>query len=66
MFTPCEKSDAGAVAMTWKDVPKSMLKAPNVARGDVFSALEKAKSSVMQRELKQFKEWTENFGSEGA
>ena len=66
MFTPCEKGDAGAVAMTWRDVPKSMLKEPDVVREDIFSVLKKVKASVMQEEITKYEEWTEQFGSEGA
>jgi vacuolar protein-sorting-associated protein 4 len=66
MLTPCGKGDAGAVAMTWRDVPKSMLKAPDVVREDIFSVLENVKPSVMNEELTKYEDWTEQFGSEGA
>jgi vacuolar protein-sorting-associated protein 4 len=66
MFTPCEKGYAGAMSMTWRDVPKSMLKESDVVREDTFSVLEKAKASVMQGEITKYEKWTEQFGSEGA
>lgn len=66
MFTPCEADDEGAIAMTWRDVPRSKLKEPPVQREDVFAVLEKAKPSVSQAEIDKCAEWTEKFGSEGA
>ena len=66
LYSPCEESDQGAIKMTFVDVPRGKLKAPNVEREDVFSALQKVKPSVSQEEIKKCTEWTEMFGSEGA
>lgn len=66
MFTPCGKGDAGAVAVTWRDVTMSMLKESDIVRENIFSVLEKVKASMMQGEISKYEEWTEQFGLEGA
>jgi vacuolar protein-sorting-associated protein 4 len=52
--------------MTWRDVPKSMLKEPEVERDDIYAVLKKVKPSVGEDEITKCAEWTELFGSEGA
>jgi vacuolar protein-sorting-associated protein 4 len=66
LFLPCLERDPGAMPMTWREVPNSRVKAPEVMREDVFAVLENAKASVSPKELWKYEEWTAEFGAEGA
>jgi vacuolar protein-sorting-associated protein 4 len=52
--------------MSWRDVPRRMLKEPDVLVEDLYAVLEKAKPSVAQEDVDKCAEWTEKFGREGA
>jgi hypothetical protein len=61
-YTPCNEKDGGAIAMSWRDIPKNRLKEPKCVAEDIFSALAKVKPSVSQEDIEKAKEWTKNFG----
>ncbi|ORX89750.1 Vps4 [Clohesyomyces aquaticus] len=63
---PCDQTDTGALPMTWKQVPSDKLFEPSVLPKDFFTALSKVKPSVSQDDFQKTKEWTEEFGEEGA
>jgi vacuolar protein-sorting-associated protein 4 len=65
-FTPCTPEDAGAITMSWKNVPKNQLREPKCEAEDVHTALSKVKPSVSQEDIDNAKEWTDMYGSEGA
>jgi vacuolar protein-sorting-associated protein 4 len=52
--------------MTWRTVPTKQLHEPVLTREDFYTVLDTVKASVSQDDLKKYKEWTEQFGSEGA
>jgi vacuolar protein-sorting-associated protein 4 len=52
--------------MTWRKVPASQLREPQILAEDFFKVLEKVKPSVSELEIKKCEEWTLQFGSEGA
>lgn len=66
MYVPCEKGNIGAMPMTWDQVPRSMIREPDVLRDDVFAVVKKAKASVVRANVERHEEWTTQFGSEGS
>jgi hypothetical protein len=52
--------------MNWRQVPTDRLLERPVLASDFFNALQQVKSSVSQDSVQQNREWTEEFGSEGA
>ena len=61
-FTPCKPDDEGAMAMSWRNVPKNQLKEPKCEAEDVYNALSRVKPSVSQEDIDKANEWTEMFG----
>jgi len=56
----------GAKRMALWDVPGDKLKAPEVTYGDFEKVMKHSCSSVSEEELKQFVDWTKQFGQDGA
>jgi len=56
----------GAVRMQLWDVPPEKLKAPDVSYTDFEKVLKHSFSSVSPDELKEYDDWTKQFGQEGA
>jgi len=56
----------GAVRMQLWDVPPEKLKAPDVQFSDFEKVLKHAFSTVSEDELKEYDDWTKQFGQEGA
>lgn len=56
----------GAVRMQLWDVPPEKLKAPDVTISDFESVLKHSFSSVSPDELREYDDWTKQFGQEGA
>ena len=54
------------MAMTWKKVPPSKLREPDLVPEDFIDVLKTVKPSVSQKEIERCQQWTEEFGSEGA
>ncbi|AEO66567.1 uncharacterized protein THITE_32934 [Thermothielavioides terrestris NRRL 8126] len=65
-YTPCDKTDPGAIAMTWRKVPPNRLKEPPLTAADLFVVMQHVKPSVAPDELDKYVAWTEQFGMEGA
>ncbi len=59
-------NNCGAIRMQLWDVPPEKLKAPDVAVRDFEAVLKHSFSSVSPDELKQYDDWTKQFGQEGA
>ena len=65
-YLPCNAGDYGAEKMTLMDVPEKLLKCPDVTYEDFCSVLDRGGgATVGPDELKQFEDWTEQFGQEG-
>mmetsp|Transcript_9686 Transcript_9686/g.14409 ORF Transcript_9686/g.14409 Transcript_9686/m.14409 type:complete len:447 (-) Transcript_9686:244-1584(-) len=58
--------NCGAKRMQLWDVPPEKLKAPDVSYSDFEKVLKHAFSSVSASELKEYDDWTAQFGQEGA
>jgi len=56
----------GAIRMQLWDVPPEKLKAPDVTVSDFQKVLKHSFSSVSANELKEYDDWTKQFGQEGA
>jgi SpoVK/Ycf46/Vps4 family AAA+-type ATPase len=52
--------------MSWRDVPRNMIKDIGVTRDDIFEALSQSKSSVNPSDLVKYSEWTKKHGISGA
>jgi vacuolar protein-sorting-associated protein 4 len=63
---PSNPHEPGAVAMSWHDVPAHKLMEPPLLASDFFNVLQKIKPSVSEEDIQRSKEWTEEYGSEGA
>eukprot|EP01089_Gocevia_fonbrunei_P012040 TRINITY_DN2743_c0_g1_i1.p1 TRINITY_DN2743_c0_g1~~TRINITY_DN2743_c0_g1_i1.p1 ORF type:complete len:397 (-),score=111.95 TRINITY_DN2743_c0_g1_i1:6-1196(-) len=63
-IVPCKKNESGSFEMDMmqlSDPAKLIL--PPVKKDDFFEALKKAKPSVNNKDLKEFEEWTHQFGT---
>lgn len=65
-FAPCSPGDAGAIEMTWEDVDADKLLEPRLKFDHFLWAVRRSRPTVSQEDIEKSKEWTENFGSEGA
>ena len=52
--------------MRWRQVPANELLEPQLYVADFFNALEDARSSVSEEDVRRCQEWTCQYGSEGA
>ncbi|XP_061895492.1 vacuolar protein sorting-associated protein 4B-like isoform X2 [Entelurus aequoreus] len=64
-FTPCSRSDVNARAMTWMDVPTQSLLEPAVSMSDMLKSLANTKPTINQKDLKQLKQFCEDYGQAG-
>jgi vacuolar protein-sorting-associated protein 4 len=65
-WTPCSPGDKGAIEKTWMEVESEKLLEPELRLKDFIRAIEAARPSVSEQDLKKNAEWTAEFGSEGA
>ncbi|KAK5140125.1 Vacuolar protein sorting-associated protein 4, partial [Oleoguttula sp. CCFEE 6159] len=65
-LTPCSPGDKGAVEMSWTEVETEQLLEPPLLLKDFVKAVKSSRPTVSQEDLMRSKEWTEEFGSEGA
>ena len=65
MLTPCSPEDAGAIKMSWMDVPSDKLLEPKVSMSDMISSLANAKPTVNDNDLEKLKQFTDDFGQAG-
>lgn len=65
-LTPCSPGDKGAEELTWDDVEAESLLEPVVEFKDFMKAIKSSRPTVSGDDLRKNKEWTEEFGSEGA
>lgn len=63
-WRPCSPGSPGAVEMTLMQVPRDELLEPDVLASDFELAIEKCRPSVSQDDLKQYEDWTAQYGSE--
>eukprot|EP00731_Ephydatia_muelleri_P026333 Em0018g433a len=65
LYTPCGPRDEGAKEMSWMEVPRDRLLQQFVTVRDFMKSLEHNSPTVNESELKQFCEFTEEFGQKG-
>lgn len=64
-FVPTYASDPSGVDMTMDTMDATLLEAPKVSFDDFQIAMTKTKPTVSQDDLKQYEDWTEEFGQDG-
>ncbi|KAJ8279254.1 hypothetical protein COCON_G00063200 [Conger conger] len=65
LWTPCSPEDPDCVEMTWMDIQDDKLQEPVVSMSHMLMCLSKAKPTVNEQDLEQFKKFMEDFGQEG-
>lgn len=65
LLVPCSPGDAGAIEMTWMEVPGDKLSVPPVTMSDILKSLTSTKPTVNEEDMKKLDKFTEDFGQEG-
>ncbi|XP_062537445.1 vacuolar protein sorting-associated protein 4 [Armigeres subalbatus] len=65
LLVPCSPGDAGAIEMTWMEVPSDKLSVPPVTMSDMLKSLSSTKPTVNEEDMKKLDKFTEDFGQEG-
>ena len=65
LLTPCSPGDAGAIEMSWLDVPGDKLLEPVITVNDMLRSLSRTKPTVSDEDLVKHKKFAEEFGQEG-
>ena len=65
LLTPCQSGDPGAHEMTWMSVEGNKLLEPPITITDFLKSLENTRPTVNSEYLKQFTDFTRDFGQEG-
>ncbi|XP_067014437.1 vacuolar protein sorting-associated protein 4 [Anabrus simplex] len=65
LLTPCSPGHAGAIEMTWMEVPSDKLYEPPVTMTDMLQSLETSKPTVNDEDLAMIYKFMEDFGQEG-
>lgn len=50
------------IESTVYDLPERSLTLPDIDKKDLLNALKRSKPSVSQKDLKQYEDWTKQFG----
>lgn len=64
--TPCSPGDKGAFEQTWENINSEDLLEPPLQYKDFERAIRNTRPTVSQEDIDKSKNWTEEFGSEGA
>lgn len=64
MFMPCSPGDAGAVEMSWMNVPGDKMMIPRVSYRDLVKALSTTRPATSDEDLAQQQQFTDQFGQE--
>lgn len=65
-LTPCSPGAEGAIEMTWVEVDGDRLLEPPLAVKDFIRAIRASRPTVSNDDLERSRQWTAEFGSEGA
>ncbi|CAD6184438.1 unnamed protein product [Caenorhabditis auriculariae] len=65
MLTPCSPGDAGAIAMSWLDVPGEKLAEPILSMQDMIRSLTTVKPTVNGADLQRLEQFKNDFGQDG-
>lgn len=61
-YIPCSPGEVDSIPMTYLDIPENKAKAPALAPKDVLYSIEKIKPTVSHETLKEYEDWTKEFG----
>ena len=64
-WVPCSSSDEYAVSKTLKDIPDHLLHVLPLTTADIKCSMNKNKSSIDEKDLQRFEEWTKLYGENG-
>ena len=62
LLIPCSPGAPGAIEMSWMSVPGDRLLEPPVTVYDFLTAIDNTRATVTSTDLKQFEDWTKDFG----
>ena len=62
LLVPCSPGDHRAIEMNWMNVPGDRLLEPPVTMNDFLKAIDNTRATVTNADLKQFEDWTKDFG----
>lgn len=62
LLTPCHPQDAGAIEMSWMNVPGDKMLEPGVTLSDFLKSLQNTRATVNVDTLRRFEEFTADFG----
>lgn len=65
LLTPCSPGDPEAIEMNWTQLEAEQLLEPELTLQDFLRALQKAKSSVSEADIREHKKFTDEFGQDG-
>ncbi|KAG7169920.1 Vacuolar protein sorting-associated protein 4B-like, partial [Homarus americanus] len=65
LLTPCSPGEAGAMELTWEQIPGDKLLEPVVSMRDMLRSLADSKPSVNDEDLDKLRKFTLDFGQEG-
>lgn len=65
LLTPCLPEEAGAIRMSWTEVPGDKLLEPKVSMSDMLKSLANAKPTVNEADLDKLRDFMQDFGQEG-
>lgn len=65
LLAPCSPGDRGAFEVKWTDIDGEKLLEPPVTKRDFEEALASTRPTVNAADLRQYEEWTRDFGQEG-
>jgi len=65
LLTPCSPGDAGAIAMSWLQVPTDKLSEPILCMNDMLRSLISTKPTVNADDLSKLESFRKDFGQEG-
>lgn len=65
LLAPCSPGDAGAIEMTWMEVPSDKLGEPPVSMHDMLRSLATSKPTVNDEDMVRLRKFMEDFGQEG-
>lgn len=64
-YFPCREGEKGTIKGTWVDLPNDKIDIEETSRADFDYALTRTKPSVDKKQLKEYEEFTLNFGQQG-
>ena len=65
LYTPCSPQEPDAKEMSWMEVPGDRLLEPCITMQDFVKSLVNTRPTVSNKDLKQFEDFTRDFGQEG-